>query len=252
MWLFTTLGFFSCTEAPLEPGMMQIRARTLGDIQALKDAMHLQERIIETPGADYRWRLVVTPRLFKNIMVDLAERVTYGNFKNAVHDTPGQEDKAGPYLRVWATMNQLQRGVREAYDFEAHHEAPEAPREPDWFTRETEAAVDAAEVLTNPREVEGPAQREKLASAAKARRHPRGLTRTLLDVVPQEFARSFDDTPAYQLRHVNVLEEFDGREVLWPGPHKNVMTWWKLANGKAVGWNENPARGWSFPVITCK
>ena len=36
----------------------------------------------------------------------------------------------------------------------------------------------------------------------------------------------------------------------WPGPQKNVHTWWYLDNGMAVGWNENPGTGWSFPVIS--
>jgi hypothetical protein len=35
----------------------------------------------------------------------------------------------------------------------------------------------------------------------------------------------------------------------WKGKHKNVMCWWKLDSGYAVGWNENPSVGWSFPVI---
>jgi hypothetical protein len=28
---------------------------------------------------------------------------------------------------------------------------------------------------------------------------------------------------------------------------KYVYNWCKLENGYAVGWNENPARGWSYP-----
>jgi len=36
----------------------------------------------------------------------------------------------------------------------------------------------------------------------------------------------------------------------WLGPHKNVHCWWELENGKAVAWNEDPSKGWSFPVIT--
>jgi len=35
----------------------------------------------------------------------------------------------------------------------------------------------------------------------------------------------------------------------WPGKHRNVVCWYELANGYAVGWNENPGRGWSFPVV---
>ena len=38
----------------------------------------------------------------------------------------------------------------------------------------------------------------------------------------------------------------------WPGSHKNVFVWWELETGHAIGWNENPSRGWSFPVIKLK
>lgn len=48
-----------------------------------------------------------------------------------------------------------------------------------------------------------------------------------------------------------VVEEIDGCTPGngWPGKEKNVYWWYKLANGKMVGFNENPSRGWSFPVI---
>ncbi len=32
-----------------------------------------------------------------------------------------------------------------------------------------------------------------------------------------------------------------------PFKHKNIHCWVELENGKAVGFNENPAIGWSFP-----
>lgn len=35
----------------------------------------------------------------------------------------------------------------------------------------------------------------------------------------------------------------------WPGTHKNVHIWYLLVTGVQVGWNENPATGWSFPVL---
>ena len=33
------------------------------------------------------------------------------------------------------------------------------------------------------------------------------------------------------------------------GSHKFVYSWILLENGIAIGWNENPARGFSFPII---
>jgi hypothetical protein len=47
-----------------------------------------------------------------------------------------------------------------------------------------------------------------------------------------------------------VREEDGWKE--FPGPQMNVHCWWELENGKAVGWNENPATGWSFPVVSMK
>jgi hypothetical protein len=75
--------------------------------------------------------------------------------------------------------------------------------------------------------------------------------KTLRDVLPNEFVQYFCDIPAFKYRDVEVVREFGcgGEPKPWPGPHKNVHYWVLLANGKAVGWNENPATGWSFPVI---
>lgn len=76
------------------------------------------------------------------------------------------------------------------------------------------------------------------------------MRKTLKDCLPHEFTRGeFDDTEAYKYRDVSVVAEFDGTITGWPGKHKNVYKWIELENGKLVGWNENPARGWSFPVI---
>lgn len=38
----------------------------------------------------------------------------------------------------------------------------------------------------------------------------------------------------------------------WPGKHKNVMYWYLLEGGICIGHNENPAIGWSFPIIKIK
>lgn len=73
----------------------------------------------------------------------------------------------------------------------------------------------------------------------------------LRDVLPAEA----HDTAVYpsvaNLLDVEVAEVHDGCHWAhrWPGPQQNVLNWWTLANGKRVGWNENPATGWSFPVL---
>lgn len=76
---------------------------------------------------------------------------------------------------------------------------------------------------------------------------------TLKDVMPYEFGREFSDTPAYRFCDVEVVSAHgdpdDQIRERWPGPQKNVYFWVKLANGYAVGWNENPGRGWSFSMV---
>lgn len=78
------------------------------------------------------------------------------------------------------------------------------------------------------------------------------MTKTLKQVMPQEFSGGeYRDDRAQLYADVEVVREYDGTKhgEGWPGKHKNVYCWVALANGYAVGWNENPARGWSFPVI---
>jgi hypothetical protein len=70
---------------------------------------------------------------------------------------------------------------------------------------------------------------------------------TLADVTPREFLQGeYNDTPAYGMRGERVVKSHNSG---WPGKQKNVNVWWDLMNGYAVGWNENPSRGWSFPVV---
>ena len=59
----------------------------------------------------------------------------------------------------------------------------------------------------------------------------------------------YEDSPAMPFAMMDVVAEYRGNRP-WPGNHRYVKDWFTLANGKAVGWNENPSRGWSFPVIS--
>ena len=69
---------------------------------------------------------------------------------------------------------------------------------------------------------------------------------TLIDWIPWD-GRAFEHLRKYW--GVEVIREVDGCKEPWPGKHKNVWNLCVLANGKAIGFNENPAVGWSFPVI---
>ena len=79
--------------------------------------------------------------------------------------------------------------------------------------------------------------------------------KTLKDVMPTEFmCGSYDDTIAFKMADIIVMIEHcafweQDEYIPWPGKQKNVYFWAELENGYAVGWNENPSRGWSFPVM---
>lgn len=80
-------------------------------------------------------------------------------------------------------------------------------------------------------------------------------SKTLREVMPSEMVTcEYENTRAYKLKDILVVKEHDSfvdqdEYQFWPGKHKNVYFWVELENGSLVGWNENPARGWSFPVM---
>jgi hypothetical protein len=74
--------------------------------------------------------------------------------------------------------------------------------------------------------------------------------RALKDVMPGEFqGGEYRDAASYKHRDVQVVAVYEGDKRRWPGKEKNVMLWASLVNGRAVGFNENVSRGWSFPLI---
>lgn len=78
--------------------------------------------------------------------------------------------------------------------------------------------------------------------------------KTLKECLPYEFMGcEYDENcRARKFANVKVIQEYDARDNRWKGNHKNVTYWYELENGYAVGWNESPSRGWSFPVIKIK
>ena len=112
MWLFTRYGFFSVTVSRQDPYKMQIRARAKEDLERLAEfaatqGWHIGEHfseIIETPNADYRWRIICVPGQWAAIAEALAADVDYHNFKATITDPKRHR----LYERVWHTMLDLQ------------------------------------------------------------------------------------------------------------------------------------------------
>lgn len=108
MWLFTRRGFYSITRSQEEPDKMQIRARERQDLEALMFYTGLEFPIIETPVADYRWRIIVRP-MDAGCMVDaMVADIDYANFKAAVGAEPEQRHKGKALCEVWGIMRRFQ------------------------------------------------------------------------------------------------------------------------------------------------
>ncbi len=87
--------------------------------------------------------------------------------------------------------------------------------------------------------------------------------KTLAQVIgSQLLSGEYDEDRAYKFKDILVIAEYrnfplspdeNSDEHLpygrWPDSHKFVYYWAELENGYAVGLNENPARGLSFPVV---
>jgi len=76
-------------------------------------------------------------------------------------------------------------------------------------------------------------------------------TRILRDWVPREFDEIVYPKAGKYL-DIPIIKEYgyeapDG-DKRWPGKEKYVFAWVILKNNIAIGWNENPAKGWGFPV----
>ncbi len=76
--------------------------------------------------------------------------------------------------------------------------------------------------------------------------------RTLADWLPESPLDLHNGERLSRMASARIVEECSMQNASWrrwPGTHRNVLNWVKLDNGYAVGWNENPGRGRSFPII---
>ena len=129
MWLFTRYGLFSVTNArqgrgrpgaPLDPRRLQVRARSRKHLELLTERFRSLRgyEIIETPRADYRFRIIVRRRVWAKVAAGLAREIAYPNFKNECHNNDELDDAYIHALhRVWSAGDDIQREVhgRGAY-----------------------------------------------------------------------------------------------------------------------------------------
>ncbi len=117
MWLFTTYGFYSIVKKMFgnqkEP--FQVRSRAKEDLLNIIKAADINRKVIETPEADYHFRITVDNDDLSKILQTLQDGLDYDNFKAAVGKVKGQTDKLDSYHRIWAEMYHYQ-GLKDGHN----------------------------------------------------------------------------------------------------------------------------------------
>src|SRR3954447_15497996 len=110
MWLLTTCGFFSIVEKSedRETGMVTVRARVRGDLEALR-AKYLPDlgAIVATPERDYAFRARVPKTRLADALGRIVLDVDYSDFKSEVANRMGYA-REQIYHEVWECLSVLQ------------------------------------------------------------------------------------------------------------------------------------------------
>ena len=121
MWLMTTIGMFSAVCPRTEDGRggqvetdrIMVRARVRSHIEALQERFGELggAELIETPHADYRFRIIVDKTAWAEAVGQMIGEQDYDNFKNAADSLQGRSGTAYVHAlhRVWNVMYELQR-----------------------------------------------------------------------------------------------------------------------------------------------
>lgn len=106
MWLATQHGFYSVVQKAEDTYF--VRGRVRQDLVNLVELLELETEILEWDGVDYRYRIIINLETWLEMMVQLASRTDYPNFKARVYEREEQSHKLGVYHRMWEMMADLQ------------------------------------------------------------------------------------------------------------------------------------------------
>ena len=107
MWIASHYGYFSIVK---KEGEFYVRARKEGDLELLKEATGLTNKILKWKGTDYIARIIVNEEELKIVRDTLFDSITYSNFKDHIKHTPTQKDKVSYYSDIWFVMWEYQEG----------------------------------------------------------------------------------------------------------------------------------------------
>lgn len=116
MWIFTRYGFYSIACARLQNGRidlqkMMVRARQRRHLENLiaRFPVLAQCGIRSSDNNDYRYRIIVSKAVWKEVIGELAEEQSWSNFKGETERFLRRPDEYVHALhRVWGEMLRLQ------------------------------------------------------------------------------------------------------------------------------------------------
>lgn len=101
MWIMTPTAYLSIVAYTPDPGMLYVRARLEGDIEAVFPTAKVEH----TPTcADYAYRAVIRRAEVASILTLLALEIDYPNFKDAVAD----DFRHDVYMDIWCIWKRVQ------------------------------------------------------------------------------------------------------------------------------------------------
>lgn len=110
MWHIDQNGAYSIVKKNCEPDELLVRARVYDDLKRLSERLNIQESaIIETPRADYRFRMTVKASAFAEYLATAALAIDYQNFKTSLpFETQLDKKRVLAYTDVWSALYRLQ------------------------------------------------------------------------------------------------------------------------------------------------
>lgn len=111
MWHIDQNGAYSIVKKHCEPDELLVRARVLDDLKRLAEKLNISENaIIETPRADYLYRMTVKASAFAEYLATAAFAIDYRNFKTSLpFETQLDKKRAQAYSAVWSALHHLQQ-----------------------------------------------------------------------------------------------------------------------------------------------
>ena len=106
MWVFTNHGFYSIVKIiDTNPEKFWIRSRRREHL----NTFFSEERIIESYGSDYQYRVEISKDELSEIFSYLPQEIDYTNFKYSIKDKPLQHAAKLVWLGVYGALDERER-----------------------------------------------------------------------------------------------------------------------------------------------